>query len=154
MFERDLQRKLERIFGLSKTTFLAPNHEAPEQDTLFITVERSVVRAGGNVALASARINGTLTVFSQGMLRETEVDDEENKGVRLPFGFFGKRIHQADASDTKHFFFESEQDVAGSPVRVQNLHERQVAFTYLYSAQYDPDRGELNQVNFTLEDQQ
>jgi hypothetical protein len=147
MFELDLQKKLMRIFGLSKVTYLAPTEETAEQDTLFITITEVKARTGGNIASQSARVKGVLTVFSQGMLHETH----DAKEVRLSYGYFSRRIAQAAYADTKPFFFEEERDIAGSPARVQNLHERQVNFTFLYSAQYDPDRGELNEVDFQIE---
>lgn len=101
----------------------------------------------GNAPMATARVTGFLTVFSQGVLDETD----ESAGVRLPFGFFAKRIAQANPEDTRPFFFGPESDVSNSAARFQNLHERQVPFTFLYSAQYDPDRGQLNGLEFNLE---
>jgi hypothetical protein len=35
-----------------------------------------------------------------------------------------------------------------SPARLQNIAERRAAFVYLYSAQYDPDQGELTSLTF------
>lgn len=125
----------------------APDHEAPEQDTLFVTIFDAPVRTGGNVAMAYARVRGVITVFAQAALGETC----GQAGMRLPFGYFAKRIAQASRADTDPFFFESEQDIANSPVRMQNLHERQVNFTFLYSTQYDPDRGELSEININVE---
>ncbi len=145
--------KLQKIFGIPKATMLAPDYDAPEQDTLFITVEDSVSKAGGKTSNVTARVKGFLTVFSQAMLSEVQKSNgEADKAMRLPLGYFTKRIHQADYALTKDFFFERERDVVGSPARVQNLHERQVPFTYLYSAQYDPDRGEMTDITFTLEE--
>lgn len=148
MFERDLQQKLKNIFGLRKVTFNAPKEDTPEQDTLFITISSARTSTAGKVGIQRARVTGFLTVFSQAMLTETE---SNSKDVRLPFGFFAKRISQAAYVDTKPFFFEEEREVTNSPARTQNLHERQVSFTFLYSAQYDPDRGELNEVDFNIE---
>lgn len=139
MFKNNLQKRFERIFGFSKVTFLAPDYEAPEQDTLFIEITAVKPRMStGNGGRETATVNGAAIVFSQ-----------DN---RLPFGFFAKRVEQANVDDTKDLFFQTEEDLAASPARLQNIHERRVPFVFLYDSQYDPDRGELTDLEFSLEE--
>lgn len=135
MFKADLQRRLERIFGIAKTTYDAPNHEALEQDTMFIEITYVLGRLSGTDR-ATARVGGFITVFSQ--------------ADRLPYGFFAKRIARADPSDTRRLFFQREVDLQDSPARLQNLHERRVGFTFLYDAQYDPDKGSLTELTMEI----
>jgi hypothetical protein len=121
--------KLSRIFDFKKVTYDAPAADSDgsfEQDTMFVDIQdcNSKVKEG----LATARVSGSLTVFSQ--------------MGKLPFGFFNKRINNADHDDTKSFFFFNiDSNPASSPARVQNLIERRVSFIYLYSGQYDPEHG-------------
>ncbi len=132
MFRKEMQEKLHRIFGLAKTTYDAPS-ESFEQDTLFIHVEEAKNRVTQGKAFS--KVSASIAVFSQ-----------DNK---LPFGFFHKRISQADLADTRDFLFtDFDVDVAQSPARLQNIHERRARFTYLYQAQYDPNQGELTEVEF------
>jgi len=132
MYQDELKSKLKRIFGLRKTTFDAPS-ESFEQDTLFVEISESYSRMTKNTQ--TSRVNGVLVVYSQ--------------GDKLPYGFFNKKIEQADAVLTKDFFFYGfDQNPANSPARTMNIYERRVNFVYLYSAQYDPDQGELTEVDF------
>jgi hypothetical protein len=66
----------------------------------------------------------------------------------MPFGYFNKRIQQADHSLTKNlFFFDIDLNPLNSPARLVNILERRVRFVYLYKAQYDPAHGELTSLN-------
>ncbi len=132
MFRKELQEKLQTIFDLKKTTYDAPS-ESHEQETLFVEINecRSRITAGE----AIAEVSGTLVVYTQ-----------SNK---LPFGFFNKRIAQADPSLTKDFFFfEMDRDALNSQARIQNISERRCRFVYLFSDQYDPNQGELTSIEF------
>jgi hypothetical protein len=133
MFEKDLQRRLERIFGVPKVTYNAANPEAPEQDTIFVEVENVAVRmmsaSGGR---QSAKVTGALLVFSQ--------------AERTTYGFFRKRVEQADPDDTRGLFFGNEVN-AGN---IENVCARRVSFQFLYDSQYDPDKGEMNDVAITI----
>lgn len=137
MFKKDLLRRLEGIFGFEKTTMLAPDANY-EQDTLFVELVSARTRvSGANGGTETARVTGTLVVFSQ--------DD------RLPYGFFSKRIEQAAPDLTKpFFFFDIDVDDVESPARLQNLHERRTSFIFLYDAQYDPDRGTITTLTLSL----
>lgn len=137
MFRKDLQRRLEAIFQIEKSTLLAPSLQF-EQDTLFIQIDQANPRVcskdGGR---ETAKVVGSLTVFSQ-----------DN---RMPFGFFTKAIERADPELTRPFLFlDIDVDLASSPARVQNIHERRTSFVFLYDSQYDPNRGALTSIE--LED--
>jgi hypothetical protein len=134
VFRKQLKSSLQEIFGISKTTFDAPSDKF-EQDTLFIEVAESPSSVGSGIE--KAKVTGFLTVYAQ----------EE----KLPFGFFNKKIMAASPTLTKKFFFGTEQNVATSPARTQNITERRMDFLFLYSSQYDPNLGELTQVNFCNE---
>lgn len=126
MFRAELAEKLSQIFGFKKTTFDTPG--SFEQDTLFIEINEAQSRVTDGRVFS--KVTGSLVCFSQ--------------MEKLPFGFFNKKIQQAPASLTRpFFFFDIDLNPANSPARVQNITERRLRFVYLYSAQYDPDHGEL-----------
>ncbi len=117
---------------MRKTIFDAPSVNPAtgsfEQDTLFIEINECNSRMTDGMAYA--KILGSLVVFAQ-------MD-------KMPFGYFSKRIYKADHSLTKDlFFFDIDLNPINSPARLQNISERRVRFVYLYSAQYDPEHGEL-----------
>src|SRR6478735_162475 len=126
-----MAEKLSQIFGFKKTTFSTPSPDTNgsyEQDILFVQVEQARSRAGDGVA--TAKVMGTFIVF-------TQMD-------KMPFGYFNKRVEQADASLTKDFFFfDIDLNPVSSPAKLQNITERRVKFVYLYKAQYDPEQGEM-----------
>lgn len=132
MFRKDLAERMHKIFRFKKTTTLAPS-DAFEQDTLFIQINNPNARVTKNKI--TARVEGTLIVFS--------------KANSLPFGYFTKSIEQAAPALKKNLHFSPEIDVATSPARLQDIHERRVNFLYLYSGQYDPNKGELSTIEFS-----
>lgn len=138
MFRKNLELRLQRIFGFKKTTFLAPS-DTFEQDTLFIEIHSARSRVTSNAGgRETARVVGSLVVYSQ--------------GDRLPYGYFTKRIENAVFSDTKDlFFFEIDVDDPQSPARLQNIHERRTNFVFFYNAQYDPNKGALTSIQLSLE---
>lgn len=86
----------------------------------------------------TSTVTGSIVVFSQ-----------DNA---LPFGFFNKKIEQADKEFTNGLcFMNMDVDVITSPARIQNIHERRCDFIFLYDSQYDPNRGEMNQLNINVE---
>lgn len=132
MFRKEMQDKLKAIFGVKKVTFDEPG-DSFEQDCIFVEILESQSNTGQGKA--TAKVSGALVMYSQ-----------NNK---LPFGFFNKKIQQADKSLTKNFFFfDIDVDAQNSPARLQNISERRANFIYLYSAQYDPNQGSLTSVNF------
>lgn len=127
MFRKELEDKLKKIFGVKKTTYDAPSDDGPaatfEQDTLFIHVQQA--RSNPSQGKIRAKVTGSLTMFS--------------KKDAMPFGFFSKKIHNAESALTKDFFFfDMDVDVANSPARVINISERRVSFIYFYQAKFDP----------------
>lgn len=128
MFRASLQQNLEKIFGVKKVTYNAPS-DVYEQDSLFVNVQEVTSRIAPGKS-AYARVMGNLTVYSH--------------GARLPFGFFSKRIQAADSELTKDFFFfDLDVNALNSPARLQDISEIQGKFIFLYSSQYDPNQGEL-----------
>lgn len=133
MFRQELLENLSKIFQLRKTTTQAPS-DAFEQDTLFVQINSAPSRVTKDKV--TSRVEGTLIVFSK-----------ENA---LPFGFFNKAIEQAPVAYKKDLFFSAiDQDVATSPARMVNIHERRTNFLFLYSGQYDPNKGEITTVEFS-----
>lgn len=133
MFREELATKLKAIFGFDKVTFNAPG-ESFEQDTLFVEVHECPSRVAGKKI--TAKVTGGLVVHSQ--------------AEKLPFGFFTRRMEKAASSLTTNLFlFDADRDVATSPARSVNLTERRCRFVYLYSAQHDPNKGQMNEISFT-----
>jgi len=130
VFKKSLQDKLERIFQFKKSTFDIPS-DSFEQDTLFIDVEKASTRVLD--ASVCSRVEGSITVFSQ--------------SNRLPFGYFSKAIDKAAAEYKKDlFFFDVDIDVASSPARLQNIHEKKLKFVFLFKEQFNPERGEITSI--------
>ncbi len=128
MFRSDLERRLKSIFGFSKVSFDAPS-DAYEQDTLFIEIEQCKSNTSAK-GIASAYVAGHFTTFSQ--------------VGKMPYGFYNKKIKEADAELTRAIFiFDADQNVLSSNARFQNVEERRTRFVFLYSAQYDPNQGSL-----------
>ncbi len=133
MFKAEMTKKLKGIFGVSKVTFDEPG-DSFEQDCIFVEVQECFSNTGQG--RASAKVAGALVMFSQ--------------NEKLPFGFFNKRLQNAKAELTKDFFFfDIDVDAKNSPARLQNISERRASFVYLYSAQYDPNQGEMTSLVLT-----
>lgn len=140
MFKNELLSRCEAIFGFKKTTYLAKSDKF-EQDTLFIDIENVRSRvSGADGGRTVAKVLGSLVVYSQ--------DD------RFPYGYMTKRIQNAPFALTRDFFlFAFDEDIQDSPARVQNLHERRTRFIFFFNSQYDPEKGELNEVTFSLDEE-
>lgn len=131
MFKKSLEEKFHRIFGFKKTTFDDYSDEF-EQDVLFIQIDKATSRVTGT--MATCRVEGTIVTFGQ--------------YKKLPFGFFNKKIEKAKPEDVKDlFFYDVDFDIATSSAKMVNLHERRTRFVYLYKEQFDPNKGQLNQLN-------
>lgn len=127
-----MAEKISKIFGVKKVTFNEPG-ESYEQDCIFLTVQSCQSRTGKG--RATARVSGSMTIFSQ-------LD-------KLPYGFFNKRVQNADPELTRDFFFfDIDVDALNSPARLQGIAERRAGFVYYYAAQYDPNHGELKGFEF------
>lgn len=136
MFEASLKGKFERIFQLKRTTF--ETHGSPsdiqsdskQQECLFIEIidSRNVIKDGKAVA----RVTGRGSVFCQ--------------NEKLPYAYFSKSVAKAEAADTKDiFFYDLEQH---DPIYL-NIARRSFSFIYLFSTQYDPNLGILNELEVT-----
>lgn len=140
MFKKDLQDRVKRIFGVSKTTFNLVDFAAPEQDCLFIEITDAKSRPYSKDRI-SARVTGALKLYA--------------KYEAATYGFFPKRIEQSAPADRARFIFGQEENVpvvsADGLTLIQNLRETRVSFTFLYDSQYDPDRGVINELDLTLE---
>ncbi len=132
MFKKDLTARLERIFGMKKVSFNAPS-ESYEQDTIFINVAECISRPAKAKMLI--QVTGFIQIFAQ----------HEN----LPFGFMARKLEAAKLADVKDlFFFQVDAEVTNSQARLLNLSERQAKFVFLFSTQYDPNKGKLTSVTF------
>lgn len=125
-FETELKRRFQEIFRLKNTTFSKPG-ETEEQETLFIQVNESNPKISFKKEIY--RVVGQGIVFA-------EVE-------KMPAGYFAKAIQMAPHELTKDFSFlkvDQSQDTFANIVR------RSFDFVFLYSRQYDPNQGELTQV--------
>ena len=131
MFESALKQKLTRIFDLDKVTFDLPS-ESQEQECLFIDVQSSKNHIKDGVEVA--RVTGKLRVFSN--------------SDKLKYGYFSKRIAEADSEDVKDLFFFDFEENSGT---FRNITERSLGFVFLFSGQYDPEVGTIDEI--TIYDQ-
>lgn len=130
MFKKELQKNFEKIFEGMKVTFNAPSDKF-EQDTVFINISQAQSRPMKEKF--TARVTGFIQIFAE--------------HEKLPFGFMGRKIEQADFEYTKNLHFSGlDTENAASPARMVNLSERQAQFVFLFSQQYDPNQGTINQV--------
>lgn len=128
MFESKLKETFQRIFDVKKVSFDQPG-ESQEQECLFIEISTSknAIKDG----LALAMVEGNCIMFAN--------------GEKLPFGFFSKRIRQADLADTKDLFFF---DIEGNTKRYGNIVQRGFSFVYFFRGQYDPETGSITSIEF------
>ncbi len=130
MFKKEMQEKLKDIFGVKKVTFADPG-DSFEQDCIFIQVQEC--RSNVGPPRATAKVTGNIIMYCQ--------------IEKLSYGFFNKRIENAAPDLSKNFFFfDIDVDALNSPARIQNISERRTSFVYLYSAQYDPNQGQLTEL--------
>ncbi len=129
MFESELKALLKKIFAVKKVTFDNPG-ESQEQEVLFIEIDNctSAIKDG----FEKHMVSGNAVFFAN--------------ADKLPFGYFAKRIKQADHADTKELFFF---DFESNSRRNQNIVQRGFSFVYFYSAQYDPKVGEITSIELT-----
>lgn len=129
MFEKALSEQLKRIFDVKKVSFDTPG-ESAEQECLFVSVEssRNSIKEGRQLA----KVQGKLTMIAN--------------SEKLPFGFFSKKISEAEIEDTSSFFFYEFEENAG---RILNIAERSVSFVYFFNSQYDPERGTMTSIELT-----
>lgn len=130
MFEKALQEKFRAIFGLKKVSYEEPG-EVKEQEGIFITIDS----AYPNITFGreTARVSGSFSIFAN--------------SEKLKFGYIPKCIEKASAADLKGLsFYNMEQNAK----YFGNLVERKANFIFLYSGQYDPNHGSLDELDFTI----
>lgn len=133
-----LQKDLKSIFNTKRVTLDSPVPQSLngmpqlEQGVLFVEVDRTIGRVKDKKF--TARVQGTIKLFAQ--------------NSQLPMGFFIKQISQADAATQSKFIFT---DMDENSNGIQNLVQRSASFIYFYSEQYDPDQGEINELDLTDE---
>lgn len=133
MFEKSLKEKFEKLFGFKKVTYDQPATEAKEQECLFVQVEEAPMRfKDGKVHI---KVSGRALVYAQ--------------ANKLPFGFFSKAIERANFDNallTKDLHFS---ELESNAKYFQNLVMRTFNFVYFFSAQYNPEHGQIKSVTFT-----
>lgn len=129
MFEATLKEKLKTVFDFDKVTYDEVS-ESFEQECMFVEVvsARTTIKDG----LQLARVEGLIKVYAN--------------ADKLPFGYFQKKIKEADPSDTMDLFFYDIETNAG--VR-NNIKERSMSFVYFYSGQYDPNLGTITSIEIS-----
>lgn len=130
--EKALSDKLKKIFKVKKVSFDDPG-EAGEQECLFISVEKCNNSARDKVF--KARVEGQCMMFGTNQ--------------KLPLGYFSKCLQEAEYADTKDLFC---YDFESNTKRFKDKVQRGFSFVYFFSGQYDPDKGTLNQIEFTTEE--
>lgn len=131
MFEASLKNKFKAIFEIKKVTFDDPG-DAQEQECLFIEIEnaRNVIKDDR----AKSMVTGSCVLFGN--------------NEKIPFGFFSKKIKEADPALTKDLFF---YDIEQNTRTYRNIVMRGFSFIYFFDTQYDPDQGTINAVEFIEE---
>lgn len=133
-FREALLTYIKELFMLPKATFDGPSEES-EQNVAFIEIPqvRAVVRAGK----VNYRADGYITVFI-----------DENK---VPFDYFTKQIEKGKPHiKSKFFFFDVGAVQSTEKKGMVSLAEVRTSFQFLYSQQYDPNKGTLNGLTLTV----
>lgn len=134
MFEKSLETHFKNIFGVEKISFSQPS-EVKEQSCLFIDIEdaRNTIKDGE----AKAMVSGSAFIYG--------------RAENIPFGFFSKKIEKASNEETKNFFF---QDFENNTKYFGDLVQRGFNFIYFFKAQYDPELGKIDSINFEVQEAQ
>lgn len=132
MFEKELEKKFKKIFGVEKVTYDSPG-ESIEQGCLFIDIDscKNTIKDGKAVAM----VNGSAFLSAP--------------GPQMPFGFFAKAINKAPVEDTKDLFFF---DIETNTQRMRDLVQRGFSFVYFFRGQYDPAIGTITSVTISIEE--
>lgn len=128
MFEKALQEKFKKVFGLDNVRWERPS-ESNEQEAVFIEVDTPQIRIRDGIQ--QARVQGRALVFV--------------RGAKMPFGYFQKCIalHPDDCKDIAFF------NIDANVKTYFDLVQRSFEFTYFFSSQYDPEIGTLTEVTFS-----
>lgn len=126
--EKELLDKLKRVFDIGKAS-MDTISDSKEQNCLFIEVQSS--RYNYRDLKVTGRMSGLVTLFAP--------------GDKLPFGYFAKRIQQADVDDTIDLFF---YDLEENRLVMKNIVERTCRFVYFFNGQFDPEVGTITSITF------
>ena len=127
-----MSSELKTIFKLKKTSYAEPG-PVGEQECLFINVEKSTNSVRDREIIY--RIQGSCVVYST--------------NEKLPLGYFSKCIQEAKTELTKNFhFYELEKNTRQFADKVQ----RDFSFVYFFKEQYDPEKGSIEEIEFTTEE--
>jgi hypothetical protein len=129
MFRKLLTSQLTNIFDIKKVSFSQPS-ESNEQDTLFVKIASAKYRP--NETKIIGRVVGKITLYSN--------------HEKLPFGFFIKQIQKSKVDDKQLFFYNIEEN--NEYMAAVDLVERSCEFIYFYSEDFDPAKGEINELTF------
>jgi hypothetical protein len=129
VFKKELSETLHNIFGIPKVSF--DNSGDKEQNILFVDVASNVTVA--KKTKVTAKVTGTLRMYAP--------------NDKLTFGFFAKKLHTCSPSDQANLFFY-EMDQSGE--YYGNLVERTCNFVYFFQDHYDPEDGELDEIEFSF----
>lgn len=131
MFKKSLSAKLKRIFDIDKVSYDEPS-ESQEQEALFVLVEKSknTIKEKKEIAF----VQGKVLVFGS--------------ADKMPYGYFSKKIQEADAADTRDLFFYDAEENKGT---FKGIAERSMSFIYLYENQYNPERGTMTSINLDMQ---
>jgi hypothetical protein len=127
VFEASLKEKLTQIFDV-KVSFDDPG-DTQEQGILFVEVEDAPPKITDG--FARFKVSGSAKLFG--------------KNNELTFGYFGRKLAQAEASLKKDFFFS---DFEKNTLTYRNLVQRGFNFIYFFKIEYDPSNGTLEEIEF------
>lgn len=128
MFKKQLEHDLLKIFGIDIIRFESVS-ESQEQAAIFVEIEKVISTIKEKEQLY--RVDCRVRLFA--------------RSEALPFGFLMKQIQAADPNVSQKFFFYDLEENAGT---FQNINERSFKFIYFYNSEFDPDRGELTEIQF------
>ena len=131
MFETELKARMSRIFGLPIVRFDLPS-ETPEQQCIFLRVDSPKVSFRDN--RQHARVTGQMRIFAN--------------LEKMPYGFFAKRINEADPDDIVDFFFHDIEENSGY---YKDIVERAASFVFFFDSQYDPSKGTITSIDLETE---
>jgi hypothetical protein len=126
MDKDDFKKRIARIFGIDQVTFNAPG-ETLEQEKVFVRINQ--VKSHYKDGTWISRATGDLLFYAN-------MD-------KLPFGYFQRKIAEADPLDSKDFFFF---DLEQSQPIFQNIGEFSLSFIYFFNGQYHPDKGIIQSI--------
>jgi hypothetical protein len=132
VFEKELENKFKKIFGVAKVTYSSPG-ESHEQGCLFVDIDncKNTIKDGKAVAMVA----GNVALYGP--------------GPKMPFGFFSKAIRNAEVELTKDLFFF---DIESNTQRIGDIVQRGFSFIYFFRGQYDPAIGTITSVNINIEE--